>query len=150
MSNDLKVKPVSPIIITVLICSLIVCLSYSATSIFTGNVALAGSGMVASTENLAVSLSSVDWGVVAPNSVKTVALTVSNVGNCPLKLNMSVVDWSPMVASEHFTVAWNCTDTVLGIGESVNASLTLYVPDSTVVAGITAFSNKIVITGVQA
>jgi hypothetical protein len=62
---------------------------------------------------------------------------------------MAVSGWNPSLASEHLSVAWNCTDYVLGIGESVDAVLTLNVPNSAVLAGINEFSNRIVISGVQ-
>ena len=90
--------------------------------------------------------SSVDWGNLTAGAQTTITLYVKNTGTARETLGMAASSWSPASASQYITIAWDRNNTALNANQVVGAVFTLTVSAS-VDAGITAFSNNIIITG---
>jgi len=88
-------------------------------------------------------LTSVDWGVLEPKSVKNVTVYVKNTSNLPAALSLQTGNWSPTAAATYITLSWDYKDVVLGAGEVRTIKLSLSI--STTITGITSFSFDITI-----
>ena len=92
-----------------------------------------------------LNLTSIDWGTIAPGSSVTKTIYVKNTGSAQITLSMTKTSWVPSSADGPITLTWNRESTILAVGESTAATLTLSVSSS--ISGITTFSVNIVITG---
>lgn len=92
-----------------------------------------------------VNATSIDWGVVDPDSSVTRSVYVKNTGNVAVTLSLAVSSWSPSIAGSYLAVAWDRQGIVLSAGQVVQATFTLTV--STNVTGFTDFSNVLVVSG---
>jgi hypothetical protein len=90
-------------------------------------------------------LTSINWGTIAPGSSVTSTVYVKNTGNTQITLSMTKTGWNPVGADGPITVTWNKESTTLTAGASTTATLTLSV--SSGISGITTFSVNIVVTG---
>jgi hypothetical protein len=90
-------------------------------------------------------LTSIDWGAIAPGDSVTRTIYVKNTGSSQITLGMTKTNWSPTGANGPITVTWNRESTTLGVGLYTTAILTLSV--SSGISGISTFSVNIVITG---
>lgn len=90
-------------------------------------------------------VTSINWGLVEPDSSQNVRVWIRNEGNVPLTLTMTKSNWSPSSASTFMTVGWNRNNYVLGSGSTVEAIITLVVDGD--VAGITDFSFDLTFIG---
>jgi hypothetical protein len=91
-------------------------------------------------------VTSINWGTLSPGESRTQTIYVKNEGSVPIVLSMSVGNWTPSNANV-ITVTWNCQNSQLSAGASVQATLTLTVPTS--ISGVTSFSFQITITGTE-
>ena len=91
------------------------------------------------------SLSSFDWGVIAPGASISRNIYVKNIGTAQVTLSLSVSNWNPSAASGAVSVSWNREGLTLTAGEATAAMLTLWVSPS--VSGFTGFSVDVFITG---
>jgi hypothetical protein len=90
-------------------------------------------------------LTSINWGTIAPGGSVTSTIYVKNTGNVQITLSMTKTNWNPPGADGPITLTWNKEATTLSAGASTAATLTLTVSSS--ISGITTFSVNIVITG---
>jgi hypothetical protein len=90
-------------------------------------------------------LMSIDWGTISPGGSVVRTMYVKNTGGAQLTLSMATNGWSPAGAGSSMSLSWDRESTVLGVGQSTAATLTLSVSSS--ISGITSFSVNIVITG---
>lgn len=92
-----------------------------------------------------LNLTTIDWGSVYPGGSVSRVIYVKDAGDVPLTLNMNAAGWNPPAAAGQITVAWDRDGFVVGVGQSIAATLTLSVSQS--ISGVTSFSVNIVITG---
>ena len=86
-----------------------------------------------------------DWGFPEPGESIERTVFIKNTGNYPLTLSMSYGNWSPAEAGNHITLSWDREGAAVGVGDVVQAVLTLDVSAS--ISGITNFSFDIFIEG---
>jgi hypothetical protein len=92
-------------------------------------------------------LTSFEAGTVDPGDTATQTFYVKNEGTVPETLSMTVDDWNPASANSSLTLAWNRESLVLDAGQSIQATLTLTVAQST--GSLTNFSCNVTISGTQ-
>ena len=91
------------------------------------------------------SVTSVNWGTVAPGSTNDVTVYIKNEGNAAETLSSTAENWNPSIASTYMTLTWDYAGQVIDVGEVVQVTLSLSVSDT--IEGITSFSFDIVIVG---
>ena len=91
------------------------------------------------------SVTSVNWGTVAPGSTNDVTVYIKNEGNAEETLSSTAENWNPSIASTYMTLTWDYAGQVIDVGEVVQVTLSLSVSDT--IEGITSFSFDIVIIG---
>jgi len=89
----------------------------------------------------------ISWGSLYPSNSTTRTVYVKNTGTVPITLTMTANTWNPTNAGNYLTLDWNQQGTVLGVGESVSANLTLTAAADT--SDLQNFSVNIVITGAE-
>ncbi|MEM1540104.1 MAG: hypothetical protein QXJ07_01805 [Candidatus Bathyarchaeia archaeon] len=94
-------------------------------------------------------LTFIDWGLVEAGKGYQRVIWIKNIGNTPVKLNMTTESWSPPEAKAHITLSWDRERLVLNGGQAVNATLRLDVSTSVAQTNIMEFSFTIVITGAE-
>ncbi len=88
-------------------------------------------------------VSSIDWGLLDPDSSKTVTVYIRNEGNSVVTLSKSTQNWNPSAASSYMTLNWNYKGQTLSVNQVLQIALTLVVsPD---ILEITSFSFDIMI-----
>jgi hypothetical protein len=90
---------------------------------------------------------SISWGSLYPGNSTTRTVYVKNTGTVPITLDMTPVNWDPTEASTYLTLTWDQQGTVLGVGDSVTATLTLTATADT--GDLQDFNVNIVITGAE-
>jgi hypothetical protein len=90
-------------------------------------------------------LTSIDWGPIAPGNSVTKTIYVKNTGNSQITLGMTTNGWNPTSANGPITLTWNKESITLGAGYYTAATLTLSVSSS--ISGISSFSVIIVVAG---
>jgi len=90
-------------------------------------------------------VTSVNWGTVAPGSMNDVTVYIKNEGNAAETLSSTAENWSPPTASIYMSLTWDYAGQVIGVGEVVQVTLSLTVSDT--IEGITSFSFDIIIVG---
>jgi len=88
---------------------------------------------------------SISWGTLSPGNTTSKTVYVKNTGTLPVTLTMTAQNWTPSTASSVLTLTWNRQSTVLNVGQSIDATLTLSVASST--GNLTNFSFNIILTG---
>jgi hypothetical protein len=92
-------------------------------------------------------LTSIDWGSIYPGNSTTRIIYVKNTGSIPITLSMTTGSWVPSNANTYISLSWNRGGTVLSVGQSTSATLTLSATSSA--GNITSFSFNIIITGTE-
>jgi len=87
--------------------------------------------------------SSIDWGLLDPDSSKTVTVYVRNEGNYAATLSKASQNWNPSAASSYMTLNWNYAGQTLSVNQVLQIRLTLVV--SPTISEITSFSFDITI-----
>jgi hypothetical protein len=90
---------------------------------------------------------SVNWGVLEPNSSRSYTVYVKNNGTAAETLSMTTANWSSTIASSYITLSWNRENYILAHGSYVQAILTLSVSPS--IANVTSFTFDIIMTGTE-
>ena len=90
-------------------------------------------------------LSSIDWGILEPGSIKDVTCYIRNEGNSASTLSMYTSNWNPSDASVYITLSWDYGGQSVNPDEVVQVTFTLSVSAS--IDGITSFSFEITIVG---
>ena len=115
---------------------------------------ISSSGSIATSAGLGVyydyactnPITSVNWGSLSPGSTAYQTVYVKNTGSgVSLVLDLDTSSWAPSGADGYLTVNWDKTGVTLSPGQSVQASISLYVAPS--ITGISSFSVQILITG---
>jgi len=91
------------------------------------------------------SVTSINWGTVAPGSTNDKTVYIKNEGNAAETLSSTAENWNPPTASMYMSLTWDYGGQVIGVGEVVLVTLSLTVSDT--IEGITSFSFDIVIVG---
>ena len=92
-------------------------------------------------------LTSISWGTLYPGNSTTKTLWVKNTGSLPVTITMTSGSWMPTEANTVLTPTWNRQNTVLNVGQSIDATLTLAAASST--GSLADFSFDITITGAE-
>ena len=90
-------------------------------------------------------VTSLNWGMINPNSTQSKICYIENTGNQTLTLSMSTSSWSPANCTLFMQFGWNLTGATLSAGQTKAALLSLEVLPS--VEGITTFSFDVTIIG---
>lgn len=109
-------------------------------------VKITNSGTIKSL-GLIVDVDHIDWGKIAPNSLKTRIIQVSPNGTEAVTLLINTTSWNPQNASDFLFLSSNYTGETLFPGQWAPVELTLSVRES--VSGITSFSFDIILTAVE-
>jgi hypothetical protein len=89
-------------------------------------------------------VSSIDWGLLEPGSVKTVTVYVRNEGNAPIVLSLQTENWNPDGASSYMSLGWNYGGQQIDVNAVLPVTLSLSISPS--IQGITSFSFTIIIS----
>lgn len=89
-----------------------------------------------------VTLTQIDWGVVAQGATVNRTIYVRNEGNVPETLSMATDAWQPIGIGN---CTWNRPGAVLNANTTISATLSMTVSDTA--TPLSAFSFNIVITG---
>ena len=108
----------------------------------TGSVEAIGVGVYWD-QSCADTVTSIDWGVLEPDSNVTRTVYIRNEGNTEATLSMVTSNWNPSNASDYMTLSWDYGDQTLNANEVIEVKLTLSVSAS--IVGITSFSFDITI-----
>ena len=90
---------------------------------------------------------SISWGSLYPSNSTSKTVYVKNTGTAPITLTMTADAWTPTNADDYLTLDWDQQDTVLDVGESVTAILTLTAATDT--GELQDFNVNIVIAGAE-
>ena len=88
---------------------------------------------------------SISWGALYPGNSTSKIVYVKNTGTVPITLTMTTATWTPTDADDYLTLDWDQQDTVLNVGDSVSANITLTAASDT--GELQDFNFNIVITG---
>ncbi|MEM2741211.1 MAG: hypothetical protein QXD95_03585, partial [Nitrososphaeria archaeon] len=91
-------------------------------------------------------VSSIDWGLAEPGSVKNVTVYIRNEGNAPITLSLQTANWSPLTAASYISLSWNYDGETVSPASVVKVTLNLSVSQS--IQGISSFSFDIIISAV--
>jgi len=122
-------------------------LTISQTISSSGTVTIVASPNIAvfSDSQCTQALNSIDWGAITPGESVSKTIYLKNTGDVPLTLVMTAENWNPSAASNSMALSWNKQNSILAVGQTTSAVLTLAVDSD--IAGITTFSVNIVISG---
>ena len=90
-------------------------------------------------------VSSIDWGLADPGSVKNVTVYVKNDGNAPMTLSLQTINWNPAEAADYISLSWDYGGQAIGVNQVVAVTLLLSISSN--IQGITTFSFDVVIVG---
>jgi hypothetical protein len=90
---------------------------------------------------------SLSVGTLNPGGTATQTVYIKNTGNVAETLTMTAGNWSPTNATSSLTLSWNRQNTVLNVGASIQATLTLTAASNT--GSLTTFSCDVTLTGTQ-
>jgi hypothetical protein len=94
-------------------------------------------------------LTSINWGLLTPETSYTKDVWIKNIGNTRIMLNMTTEGWNPSYANNYITLGWDREGQLLNATQSFKAVLTLSVSTDITSTNITDFSFTIVITGTE-
>jgi len=90
-------------------------------------------------------VSSIDWGILEPRSVKNITVYIRNEGEEQIRLDLSTTNWNPPKASEYLNLGWDYIEEQrIDPAEALQVTVSLSV--SRYIEGISSFSFDIVIT----
>ena len=90
-------------------------------------------------------VTSVNWGTVAPGSTNDVTVFIKNEGNAAETLSSTAENWNPSTASAYMSLSWDYAGQVIVVDGVIEVTLSLSV--SSAIEGITSFSFDIIIVG---
>jgi hypothetical protein len=90
---------------------------------------------------------SIDWGMLGPGDLAGSNLYVKNTKNTNATLGIKAGNFTPAVAQQYLTLAWNYTGIVIRPEQVLRVQITLYVSQN--VTGFTDFSFDITITATE-
>jgi hypothetical protein len=90
-------------------------------------------------------VTSVNWGTVAPGSTNYVTVFIKNEGDAAETLSSTAENWNPSTASMYMSLSWDYAGQVIVVDGVIEVKLSLSV--SSAIEGITSFSFDIIIVG---
>jgi len=90
-------------------------------------------------------VSSIDWGLADPGSVKNVTVYVKSEGNAPMTLSLQTANWNPANSADYISLSWDYGGQAIGVNQVVAVTLSLSISSN--IEGITTFSFDIVVVG---
>jgi hypothetical protein len=90
-------------------------------------------------------VTSIDWGLADPGSVKNVTVYVKNEGNAPVTLSLQTANWNPAEAEDYISLSWDYGGQAIGVNQVLAVTLSLSISFN--IQGITTFSFDIVVVG---
>jgi hypothetical protein len=90
-------------------------------------------------------VSSIDWGLADPGSVKNVTVYIRNEGNTPITLSMQTANWNPANATNYISLSWDYNGQTVDLHQVIGVTLSLSI--SSIIEEITTFSFDIVVVG---
>jgi len=90
-------------------------------------------------------VSSIDWGLAEPGSVKNVTIYIRNEGTAPITLSLQTSNWNPPNAADYISLSWNYGGQTIGANQVLAVTLSLSISSN--IQGITTFSFDIVVVG---
>ena len=111
-----------------------------------GTITTVNVGVYSNTE-CTENCTAINWGSLYPGNSTTETVYVKNTGTVPITLSMTTNTWDPTDADDCLTVEWDRQGTVIDVGESVTANLTLTADADT--GDLQDFNCNIVITGAE-
>lgn len=90
-------------------------------------------------------VTSVNWGTVAPGSTNDVTVFIKNEGDAAETLSSTAENWNPSTASAYMSLSWDYAGQVIVVDGVIEVTLSLSISD--VIEGITSFSFDIIIIG---
>jgi hypothetical protein len=91
------------------------------------------------------SVSHIDWGRLSPGQVRDVVVYVRNEGNETFVLVLTPLNWNPENASHYLSLALNCEDRKIEVGQVAAVTLSLSVSPS--ITGVYDFGFDMVLEG---
>jgi hypothetical protein len=131
-----------------------VTLSVSTFAAITLNSDISTTGTISTSPNIGVfsdsgctqSLTTLNWGSVAPGNSATSTVYVKNTGTGEsITLSLSTLGLTPSAATGHITVTWDKAGATLTPGSSTTAIITLSVDSS--ITDVSTFSVTVRVTG---
>jgi hypothetical protein len=89
----------------------------------------------------------ISWGSLLPSNSTSKIVYVKNTGTVPITLSMTANSWVPTNADDYLTLEWDQEGSVLNVGDSVAASITLTAAEDT--GDLQNFTVDIVIAGAE-
>jgi hypothetical protein len=86
---------------------------------------------------------SVDWGVVYPDSTIRIQAYLKNVGNIPVTLGLSAGNWSPLAASQYMVLGWDYSGAQVSPSQVIPVTFSLTI--SPTISGVSSFSFDIIV-----
>lgn len=75
--------------------------------------------------NCTTPIAYLDWGSLAPDSMKNQTIYVRNEGNIPTTFFLATTEWSPTNLSQYMSLAWNYGYQTVHPHEAIQVTLTL-------------------------
>jgi hypothetical protein len=94
-------------------------------------------------KNCTNALTSFDWGMIEPGSVKNDTVYIRNEGNGEANLYLETTNWNPSNASNYITLSWNYANQTLKPNEAIQVTFTLSTSPN--IIGMTNFNFDIII-----
>lgn len=94
-------------------------------------------------KNCTTALSSFDWGMTDPGSVRNETVYIRNEGSVEASLYLETKNWEPPEASEYITLSWDYSNQMIKPNESIQ--VTFFLSVSSKITGITNFNFDITI-----
>jgi len=151
MRKRFKATTLVALILTMSLASAVLGLTWTqVTSLMQTNKTISSTGLVKAVDigiywdsGLMNRVSSIDWGVLEPDSTKNVTVYIRNEGNAPVSLTMNTSNWNPSNATTYISLTWNYLSQNISVSQTVQVTFTLMVTAN--IRGISSFSFDIII-----
>ncbi|MEM2742101.1 MAG: hypothetical protein QXD95_08160 [Nitrososphaeria archaeon] len=135
-------------ILTIVLASMSIVYGLMFTSVYlqnVGNIKALGVGVYWDSV-CSQTVSSIDWGLAEPGSVKNVTIYIRNEGNAPITLSLQTANWNPPTAASYISLSWNYGGETISLASVVKVTLSLSVSQS--IQGASSFSFDIIILAI--
>lgn len=95
--------------------------------------------------NCSIPVSSIDWGLVEPESASNLTFYIRNEGDDAVTLFLGAENWNPENASNYLTLKWDYAGQTINPSEVVQVTLSLLASPG--VEDLTDFSFDVIISG---
>ncbi len=91
-------------------------------------------------------VTSIDWGIIIPNSSSTYVAYIRNLGNVNATLQIETASFNPSNISNYVTLSWDYSGQPLRPKETIQVTFTLQMSEAVALSHIDSFSFDIIIT----